>query len=283
MSITLESAAEIIASVNSMTATVAGQSEKIQKQADEATKAVPNAVRAMSEVTFYVSNGGSDLYNDGSKAKPFKTVQFAISQAMSGAMVFIYLEDNQEYICESSVRNNLCNGKNIVLKAYGSSGVKPRMRFKMTQNPEGSFNGAYVCNYFEGSVFSITNDGVDWINDPIPEGGVAYSSDSFGGVITRGSDYGGGIDITLRLANCNITTGDHPFVTGQMGYLNVHARGVNIAKGGSIERFLPLEGLRMARMIGLYAVSISGFTSNAPKDVFQYDETKIASVLGGGL
>ncbi|ELA7323100.1 hypothetical protein Q9X98_004744 [Vibrio parahaemolyticus] len=275
--------ASLVEASNNLTGAVNKKIGEIDKKVNEATQSVPNTIRSMASVIFYVSNSGSDTDNDGTLAKPFKTVQFAISQAMVGAMVFIYLEDNQEYICESSVRNNLCNGKNIVLKAYGSSGVKPRMRFKMTQNPEGSFNGAYVCNYFEGSVFSITNDGVDWINDPIPEGGVAYSSDSFGGVITRGSDYGGGIDITLRLANCNITTGDHPFVTGQMGYLNVHARGVNIAKGGSSERFLPLEGLRMARMIGLYAISISGFTSNAPKDVFQYDETKIASVLGGGL
>lgn len=273
----------LVESNRRLTETVENKIEEIDQKVGQATASVPNTIRSMASVNFYVSNSGSDADNDGTLVKPFKTIQHALSKAMTGSLVNIYIEDNQEYICESNTHNNLCNGKDILISTFGSSGVKPKLRFRMTQNPDGKFNGGYICNYFEGSRFSLTISGVDLIHEQIPEGGSPYSSDSYGGVVTRGTSSAGGIDVTLRLSNCSVVTGDHPFVTGQMGYLNIHLSATPITKGGNIERFLPGVGLRMGRIICLYAVSISGFTSNAPKDVFQYDETQIASVLGGGL
>ncbi len=275
---------QLVESNRLLTETVETKIGEIDQKVAQATASVPNTIRSMAAVNFYVSNNGSDTDNDGTHhTKPFKTIQHAISRAMPGSLVNIFIEDNQEYICESNGHNNICNGKDILISTYGSTGVKPKLRFRMTQNPSGAFNGAYVCNYFEGSRFSLTITKIDLIHEPIPEGGLPYSSDSYGGVVTRGTSSAGGIDVTLRLSDCSVLTGDHPFVTGQMGYLNIHLSATPITKGGTSERFLPVSGIRMGRIIGLYAVSISGFTSNAPKDVFQYDETQIASVLGGGL
>ena len=121
------------------------------------------------------------------------------------------------------------------------------------------------------------------IHEPIVNGGTPYTSDSFGGVITRGTSGGGGMDISVRFSDSPVTTGDHPFITGQMGYVNLHMNYSPITKGGEVERFMPGSGLPLARMIGLKNTAISGFSSNLPKDLFGYDETRVSEVVGQGI
>ncbi|NRD72695.1 hypothetical protein HQQ94_05415 [Shewanella sp. VB17] len=276
----------LIESVNNMTATVTGKMGEIDKKVNHATESVPNAIRSMASVNFFVSNDGHDLTGNGSFNKPFKTILFAIKQAIPGSFVTINLFGNQEYICESNVHHNSSHGKNILITVYHANSevvIKPKITFRMTKNPKGTWDDAYVCNYFEGEDFSLTIRDVDIIHESIPTGGKPYYNHTFGGVVTRGTVNSGGLNVTLRFVNCGLATGDHPFVTGLMGYLNVHLRVVSISKGGTMDSLFPKVNNNMAMIIGLQSVSISGFTSNLPDNVFSYDPTKAANVLSCGL
>ena len=105
---------------------------------------------------YYVSAGGSDSNNGGSKDKPFKTIDKALSKASAGTTIFLM---NGTYTSSTTFKLSKNGSSSAPIKILNYSGHKPVVDFSSQPYADSSRGFQISGNYWIISGLTIQNAG----------------------------------------------------------------------------------------------------------------------------
>ena len=278
--------ANLVGAANSLTSQVAGKMNQIDLKVRAATDSVPNVIRELSSIEFYVnySEGEDSSSADGSSSRPFKTIIYAASRAIPGSRARIVLAGDADHICEVPENKSHHNSfHNKIIEIAGEPGrweTSPSViRCRATPWVSGNLSR---CNIFEGSDLKLSfyecrmimenNTGLDLYGEGFSNG---YS---FGGLFTRGTVSAGYTNFDIHFSKVRLhADGNVKLVTGYSGRVGVFVRDFQLF--GSEYAPLPLISGRNALTLQVGNSSISGFENNEASAVFGFENAAAAKLI----
>ncbi|WP_447894240.1 hypothetical protein [Vreelandella sp. GE22] len=141
--------AALVSAANKLTSEIAGKMKGIDKKVDEATKAVPVAIKEYSEQNFYIDASSGNDNGDGSERSPFRTIKQVGREAVNGGTIRIYLRRGQVHVIEDTGVS--IQSGSIAVYGYGT-GEKPKL---VQQTKYSAFNDAHY-----GAGFGVRNGSI---------------------------------------------------------------------------------------------------------------------------
>lgn len=278
--------AALVGAANSLTSQVAGKMNQIDQKVRAATESVPNVIRDLSSVTFYVnySEGEDSSSADGRFSRPFKTIIYAASRAIPGSRARIILVGDADHICEVPEGLSHHNSfHNKIIEIAGEPGrwaTSPSViRCRATPWASGTVSR---CNIFEGSelklsfyechVFMENNTGLPLYGE------TSSGGSNFGGLFTRGTVSAGYTNFDIHFSKVRLhADGNVKLVTGYAGRVGIFVRDFQLF--GSQVTPLPLISGRNALTLQVGNSSISGFENNEASAVFGFGHADAAKLI----
>lgn len=271
--------ANLVGAANNLTGEVAGKMRDIDRKVDQATQAVPDAIRRMASMTRYVNyETGSDTGGDGSSIKPFRTILHAVKQAVSGSHIIIVLRGNADHICEvqsDHTHHNAFHNKTVEIggdRTKYDSGAPSVLRFRAT--PWARNQSICRCNFFEGGNISVAFNQCNIVTEN--KTGLPYYNGDFGGVFTRGTTIGGTTNFNIFSLNCNFyMEGNLQFVTAYSGSLGIFATSTRFH--GGTETPSELISGKLIKSIALNNAGLRNFGTKNLGEVFGFDPATVST------
>lgn len=277
--------ANLVGAANNLTSEVAGKMRQIDNKVDAATQSVPDVIHKLAVSTFTVNyeNGVDDVDRPGNGPSPYKTILFAVQQALPGSRVVVHLRGEADHICEVPADLSHHNSfHNRLVEIIGDhekemSGNPSVIRVRCT--PWSQDSNRARCNFFEGSLLKVAFNRLSLIAEN--KTGIPHYSGSFGGVFSRGTDTGGAggfSDVSIFMSDVSIFMRDDvPLVTGYMGRLGIFAGSSRI--NGQAFTGQKLVFGNLSNHIKLSSTVLEGFGDSSVGDLFGFNEANSAQSI----
>ena len=147
--------AALVSAANSLTSQVAGKMNQIDQKVDQATAAVPDAVKKLSRQTFYVdAEYGDDNHSGTKETEALKTIKGIGRHAASGAEIVIYLKAGQTHEVKG-FGFYLSTGM-IGFYAWGDYATlgKPEIKFSPEYDQANNYYRGYVVGLSTGNILT---------------------------------------------------------------------------------------------------------------------------------
>ncbi|MBB3141218.1 hypothetical protein [Halomonas organivorans] len=143
----------LVSAANNLTGAVNGKMSQIDRKVDEATAAVPDAIRSMAEMTVCVDTEEGDDANDGSAQAPLKTLSSALHLHVTGSKLTILLREGQVFEEKGSLSGRIASGVIEFSRWGNTSGIdKPIIRNTADYLPSYSANRGKLVTMDNGLI-----------------------------------------------------------------------------------------------------------------------------------
>ncbi|ABY90385.1 hypothetical protein HAPgp17 [Halomonas phage phiHAP-1] len=229
--------AALIQSSNNLADIVAQKIAGIDQKVDEATQAVPDAIRNLSSATYYIDAENGDDNNSGLNGKnAFKTFAPLRDLIVSGSYTTVGLREGQDHLHEGPSAVVAQTGTILFERWGNTNGVaNPRIVSRPYINSSGVYAGQFFTARTGAAIFSFVDIISESPNDGTPES-------AFSGFV-----YGYRSSVELFFHESNIELKNRPLVAraaaGQTNVsLNLFGGGLVLNERNSSEQLIHTEG-----------------------------------------